>query len=190
MARNIFSEVHLETERLILRPYEITDAQDLHELASQPEVLEYIPDEPMSLERAKEIITWLRDCYPKNTTAKIIKWTLATVWRESGKVIGSCGLGPLDFSADETELFYAFRKEYWGMGLATEASQAILKYAFETIKVERLVAATMPANVASTKVAEKLGFRFRRKVTGLSGEFADYEGDLYYDLTREEYLQM
>jgi len=111
------------------------------------------------------------------------------VLKETNRVIGSCGLGPLDFSTDETELFYALRKEYWGKGLATEAARAVLKYAFKTIKIERLVAVTMPANVSSVKVIEKLGLRFEKKVTGLSGDFADYEGDLYYTMTREEYLQ-
>jgi len=111
------------------------------------------------------------------------------VLKETNRVIGSCGLGPLDFSTDETELFYALRKEYWGKGLATEAARAVLKYAFKTIKIERLVAVTMPANVGSVKVIEKLGLRFEKKVTGLSRDFADYEGDLYYTMTREEYLQ-
>ncbi len=189
MTSDIFTEVRIETDRLILRPYELSDDRDLHELVSQPEVMEFIPEDPMTLQEARRIIAWLQECYPKNTPQKIIKWTLAMVFKETDKVIGSCGLGPLDFSPDETELFYALRKEYWGRGLATEASRAILKYAFETIKIERLVAVTMPANVGSVKVIEKLGLRFEKKVPGLSEEFADYEGDLYYAMTRNEYLQ-
>lgn len=189
MTSNKFTEVRIETERLILRPYEPSDDRDLHELVSQPEVMEYIPEDPMTLQEARRIIARLQECYPKNTPEKIIKWTLAVVLKETNRVIGSCGLGPLDFSTDETELFYALRKEYWGRGLATEAARAVLKYAFETIKIERLVAVTMPANVSSVKVIEKLGLRFEKKVTGLSGDFADYEGDLYYTMTREEYLQ-
>jgi ribosomal-protein-alanine N-acetyltransferase len=190
MTGNVFTDVRIETERLIIRPYGPSDDQDLHELISQPEVREFIPDDPMTLEEVRRIIVWLGECYPKNTPEKIIKWTLAMVWRDTNKVIGSCGLGPLDFSPDETELFYALRKEFWGRGLATEAARAVLKYAFETIRVERLVAVTMPANVGSVKVIEKLGFRYEKKVTGLRGDFADYEGDLYYTMTRDEYLQL
>ena len=189
MTSNKFTEVRIETERLILRPYEPSDDRDLHELVSQPEIMEFIPEDVMTLQEVRRIITWLQECYPKNTPEKIIKWTLAVVLKETNRVIGSCGLGPLDFSTDETELFYALRKEYWGKGLATEAARAVLKYAFKTIKIERLVAVTMPANVGSVKVIEKLGLSFEKKVTGLSGDFADYEGDLYYTMTREEYLQ-
>ncbi len=190
MTHNVFTDVRIETERLIIRPYEPSDDRDLHELVSQPEVMEFIPEDPMTLQEARRIIAWLQECYPKNMPDKIVKWTLAMVFKETNKVIGSCGLGPLDFSPDETELFYALRKEYWGRGIATEAARAVLEYAFETIKIKRLVAVTMPANVGSVKVIDKLGLHYQKKVTGLRGEFADYEGDLYYTITRDEYLQL
>ena len=88
-------------------------------------------------------------------------WTLRD--RESGAFVGRGGIQPVTIdSVDEMELGYALRPEWWGRGLATEVSSAALVLAFEGLDLPNLVAFTMPTNVRSRHVIEKLGFTVER----------------------------
>jgi ribosomal-protein-alanine N-acetyltransferase len=176
----MFNNIQIETERLIIRTLDESDAEQLHRVVSQEEVVRYLPEDVMSIDEVREIISWLRRCYNENRPDKIIKWTLGIVLKETGTIIGWVGLGPLDFSPGEIEIFYGLSQEHWGRGIATEASCALLKYGFETIGLKRIVAVTKTENVGSAKVLEKLGMRFERTVTGLPEEHRFYEGSLYY----------
>jgi ribosomal-protein-alanine N-acetyltransferase len=65
---------------------------------------------------------------------------------------------------DDVELAYAIRPEFWRTGLATEASKAALKFGFETLRLVRIVAMTLPHNRASRTVMEKCGFSYDREI--------------------------
>ena len=185
----MFIDARLETARLIIRPFELQDAEEFHGIVSQPEVMRYLPEEVMSLDEVKSIISWLNDGYRKNTPECIMKFTLAVILKESGRLIGWCGLGPLDFSPSEIEIFYGLSSDYWGKGIATEAARAVLHYGFDTIGLDQIVAVTNAENVASIKVIQNLGLTFRRKVGKLPEKHSAYEGSLYYSLSREQYVK-
>jgi len=78
--------------------------------------------------------------------------------RQSGEFIGCCGLRPYD--EDTLETGFHLKKEFWGMGYATEAAEAIIKYAFEELKTNKLFAGHNPNNEGSKKTLEKLGFTY------------------------------
>jgi RimJ/RimL family protein N-acetyltransferase len=84
----------------------------------------------------------------------------AVVLRETGQLVGQCGLQPVEGRGPEIELAYHFNKACWNKGYATEAAAAVLSYAFETLRLESVIAIVMPQNVASCRVAEKAGMRF------------------------------
>ena len=63
----MFKNVRLEAERLVIRPFELDDAPALHEVVSQEEVMKYLPEDVMSIEEVRHVISWLTDCYQKNT---------------------------------------------------------------------------------------------------------------------------
>lgn len=180
----------LETERLIVRPFNLNDAAALHKIVSQEEVMKYLPEDVMSLEEVRRIISWLTDCYEKNTPECILKFTLAVVSKADQKLIGWCGLGPLEFSPEEIEIFYGLSEDHWGKGMATEAVKAVLHYGFDAIKLDNIVAVTHPQNVASARIIEKLGMIYRKKIERLPEKYSSYEGCLYYSLSRDEYLRM
>ena len=165
----------------------MNDLDEFHDILQSEAVMRYIPDPIPTPDQSEDIITWLIDCYAGNTPEKIVKFTVGIEEKQSSRLIGWNGLGPLDFDPTEIEVYYGLREEFWGKGLATETTKAMVKYAFETIGLEQVVAVVMPDNVASAKVAENVGLKFRKIVTGLGEEFADYEGDRYYSLTRDEY---
>jgi len=128
-------------------------------------------------------IEWFQKCYRENTPEKIIKWTLATVWTDTSRVIGWCGLGPLDFNPEETELFCGLDEAYWGRGIMVEACRALLDYAFAEIGLTRVVAVVNPANQRSRRLIEKLGMQFEKQVSRLPAEHKHYENCLYHSIS-------
>jgi RimJ/RimL family protein N-acetyltransferase len=85
--------------------------------------------------------------------------------RAGDHFIGRAGLRNIRVGGrDEVELLYAVRAEEWGKGLATEMSEAILKVAFELLRLPDIVAFTLPTNRGSRRVMEKVGFRYERDI--------------------------
>jgi len=186
----LFTDIHIETNRLTIRPLVSEDADQFYDIVQQDEVMRYLPEDTMSLTEVKKIIDWLGKCYWENKPSRIIKFTVAIVWKKTGEVIGWVGLGPLDFNPSEVEIYYGLTTAYWGRGIATEAARAMLKYGFETIGIKRIVAVTRPENVGSVKVLEKLKMRFEEKPTGLPDEHQHYEGSLLYSISKSEALEI
>lgn len=183
----MFTDICIETDNLIIRPFQINDLDSLHSIVSREEVVKFLPEEAMSREEVRQVMEWLVNCYKENKPEKIIKFTVAVTDIKSGCVIGWCGLGPLDFDGSLIELYYGLAPEYWGKGLATEASRAMLKYAFEVIGLETVTAVVDPENIASVRVVEKIGMKYVKTIENLPPEHRFYEGSKIYKLTRENY---
>lgn len=169
----------IETERLILREFTINDADAVYEFNSNPEVQKYTGDELIdSLERAKELILNISLKEYKNYGYG--RW--AVVYKTDNKVIGFAGLKYLP-ELDETDIGFRFLPQYWGKGIATEASKEVVKYGFENLGLESIIGIAMPKNIGSCKVLEKLGFHLYR--------IDEYEGDggnyRWYKLERSNY---
>lgn len=183
----MFEKFRLETRRTILRNLTIDDLEQFHRMLQSEAVMQYLPDPIPTRTQSKEILKWLISCYAKNRPDDIVKFTVGVEDKQSSRLIGWNGFGPLDFDPAEIEIYYGLTEEFWGKGVATETTAAMLRYGFETVGLERVVAVMMPDNIASAKVAENVGLKFRKIITGLDEEFAEYEGDRYYSLTRNEY---
>jgi len=143
----------IETKRLILREFNINDFEAVFEFNSRVEVHKYTGDEIIkSIERAKEIISniWLNDY--KNYGYG--RW--AVIYKPENKIIGFAGLKYLP-EINETDIGYRFLPEYWGKGIATEVSKKIINYGFDQLKLNRIIGITMPENIGSCKVLEKIG---------------------------------
>lgn len=157
----------LETKRLFLRRQVISDLDDLWALYCDPEITKYIPDAPRSREEAKEELEWHMNGHPQYPELGL--W--ATVHKETGKFIGRCGLLPWTIEGlREVEVAYTIAREFWGQGLGTEAAQGILKYGFEKLNLRRLICLIDPDNIASQRVAEKMGMSLEKRVDGIDGD--------------------
>jgi RimJ/RimL family protein N-acetyltransferase len=157
----------LETERLILRRLVMEDLNDLYALYSDPEIRKYFPEGVLTLEETREELEWHMHGHPKFPELGL--W--ATIHKESGKFIGRCGLLPWTIEGQrEVEVAYTIVQEYWGQGLATEAARGILDYGFERLHLSRLICLIDPENIASQRVAEKIGMTLERKVDGIGGD--------------------
>ena len=161
----------LETKRLTLRHQVLADLDDLWALYCNPKITKYIPDAPRSREEAQEELEWHMYGHPKHPELGL--W--ATIHKESGKFIGRCGLLPWTIDGQyDVEVAYTIAEEYWGQGLGTEAAQAILQYGFEKLNLPRLICLIDAENVASRKVAEKIGMKFEKEAQDEMGPFLVY----------------
>jgi RimJ/RimL family protein N-acetyltransferase len=82
-------------------------------------------------------------------------------------VIGYCGLSrfPGRCAAGDTEIGFRLARPFWGRGFATEAARAVRDHAFDTLALPRLIAIIDPGNLASIRVAEKIGMRYEKDVS-------------------------
>ena len=161
----------LETSRLILRHPVLDDLDSLFALYCDPDVSKYIPDAPRNYEETREELVWHMNGHPKHPELGL--W--ATIHKETGKFIGRCGLLPWTIDGqNEIEVAYLISKAYWGQGLGTEAAQAILDYGFEKLNLSRLICLIDKENLASIKVAEKIGMTFEKEGKDEIGPFLLY----------------
>lgn len=186
---NIFTSFDLKTDNLRIRPFEMRDLSDLYAIVSSERVVRFLPEGVMSLDETSEVLEWVIDCYSKNSPGKIIKFTAAVEHSDLNCLIGWCGLGPLEFSPNEIEVFCGFASQFWRQGYASEAVQAMLRYGFETIGLEKVVAVIDPSNIASKRLVEKMAFVYQKNIAGLPQEHGFYEDFLLYSMDREKYAK-
>ncbi|MDZ5610616.1 GNAT family N-acetyltransferase [Bacillus pseudomycoides] len=185
----MFVNALIETKRLLIKPYHISDAEHLYELQKHPETKRFMPSPVYSLEEIHDIILWSMEMNKKNTVSNIAKFNLSIFEKSSQEYIGYCGLGPLDFELTSTEMYYALSYDKWGKGYATEATYALLHYAFLKIGIERVVAIVFPENKASIRVVEKLGFQLKEEIQNLDEEFREFEGMHSFYITKDAFLK-
>ncbi len=163
--------VIIETNRLILRHLELDDLDNLFALYRDPDVTRYIPDAPRDYDQTREELDWHRNGHPKHPELGL--W--AVIEKATGNFIGRCGLLPWTIDGhDEVEVAYLIGKAHWGQGYGTEAAQAILDYGFHKLNLSRLICLVDSQNLASIKVAEKIGMTFEREGRDEIGPFLIY----------------
>ena len=143
----------LETPRLLLRPFAPGDAERMHDVYSDPDVMRYVATGPMASPAVTERLLHDYDAHQRRLGYSF--W--AVIERASGAVIGDSGL--YRTPAGEIELGYTLGAAWWGRGYATEAASRWLDCAFLELGVGEVVALVEPANAASLRVLEKLGMR-------------------------------
>ncbi len=153
--------VFLETERLVLRRFTESDADDLFDLDGDPEVMRYLTGgKPTPRDKIRdETLPRFLDYYER--FAGFGYW--AAVERSTGEFLGWFAFHPSEGKdPDEAELGYRLRRSAWGKGYATEGSRALIRKGFAELGVRRVVAETMAVNSASRRVMEKAGLTYER----------------------------
>lgn len=153
--------IRIETDRLILRPWQETDLEDCFEYAKVPGV--------------GEMAGWPHH-KSMDDTRKVIRSfvegreVLALELKESGKVIGSLGIheNDNDHVGPEylgREVGYVLSKDYWGRGLVPEAVKAVIGYCFGVLNYDYLLCGHFVWNEQSRRVIEKCGFRYLKDIS-------------------------
>jgi RimJ/RimL family protein N-acetyltransferase len=148
----------LETERLVLRPLTLDDAPFVLELLNDPDWLRFIGDKGVrTREDARHYIeTGPFDSYARNGFGMLL-----VERKKDGAPAGLCGLVRRDVLPGP-DLGYALLPAYRGLGYAREAAEAVLRFARETARLDRIHAITNPTNARSIGVLEHFGFQFER----------------------------
>jgi RimJ/RimL family protein N-acetyltransferase len=181
----------VETERLILRGPIPADADVYAAFVTDPDFVRYVPRAKVIRtphERAERMIAiYQRRWEPQPLSA--MGW--AATRKEDGQFIGLCGIEELS-GTNDGELDYFLGKPYWGQGFATEAARAVVRFAFENTSWDRVVAAIVPANRASSRVVDHLSFIYEKHVnyfelTGVDSFVLDDPIVALYALPRERF---
>jgi RimJ/RimL family protein N-acetyltransferase len=169
----------IETARLRLRECSLKDLDELSIIRANPDVMKFIGNgNPQSREDVKQVIREIREHWRKHLFGR---W--AVEHKQDKRIIGLCGLNYLEDSS-EVEIGYTLSKEYWHKGFATEVAAATLRYGFEEVELERIVAVAFPENTPSRRVMEKIGMRYVK-----TANF--YEGLLvYYEIRNRDFRPM
>ena len=148
--------MNLETQRLILRPWNDCDAEELYHFAKDPKVGP-IAGWPVhtSIEHSRKVIQDILSA----------EESYALVYKDTNAVVGSIGLmigktSNLDISNEEGEIGYWIGVPYWGQGLVPEAVRELLRHGFEDRKLTTIWCGYFDGNEKSHRVQEKCGFQY------------------------------
>jgi RimJ/RimL family protein N-acetyltransferase len=147
----------IETERLLLRPWREEDREPFYRLNSDARVMEFFP-ECLSRTESDSLVERINEHFKKHGFG-----SFAAELREDQTFIGFVGLAVPSFEAHFTpcvEIGWRLAADYWGRGLATEGARAVVKYAFDELALDALVSFTVPRNIRSRRVMEKIGMTY------------------------------
>jgi RimJ/RimL family protein N-acetyltransferase len=149
----------IRTPRLTLREMKNEDAYDLLEIFSDPEAMKFYP----STRNLAETKTWVHNNIQRYERHGFGIWVVqSSIGME---FLGQCGLILQEVDGQQDlEIGYMFLRRHWGQGFATEAAAACRDYAFERLKYTRVISLVDPGNIASRRVAEKVGMRVEKQV--------------------------
>jgi RimJ/RimL family protein N-acetyltransferase len=148
----------ITTERLILRTWKNEDVLPYGEMNADPRPRKFFPS-VLTREQSEAEVRRLQAIYDKDGFCMF-----AAELIETGKFIGFIGLLTMTFAVPSiaqpaVEIGWRLSHKYWGKGLATEGARGAVRYAFETLKLCEILAMTVPANVRSRRVIEKIGMK-------------------------------
>jgi len=173
--------MYLETKRLKLERFKVGDEQVLFDLDSNPNVVKYVGGVRASIEVYRDTITNYLDFYSLKKNCGFYK----VIFKDTNEFIGWYHLRPEhDFPDDFSmlELGYRLKEEFWGQGLATEGSKALLEKAFTVLHADVVTSMAYHENKASFRIMEKIGMSFKNELLYM---------DLYllyrYQITKEDY---
>lgn len=174
----------IETARLILRPWQESEADSLFKYAGDPAI--------------GSIAGW-----PQHTSAQhsleIIRTvfsapeTYAVVLKETGEPVSSCGIMSTDglhsatMKPGEAEIGYWIGKPYWGQGLIPEAVKALLQRCFNELALDVVWCGYYDGNIKSKRVCEKCGFKYHHTNHDILSPLGDRRTEHFYIMTKEDY---
>jgi RimJ/RimL family protein N-acetyltransferase len=150
------AEKIIETDRLILRTWKAEDAEPYYHINQDLKVIEFLPG-PMSMQKVEDFIA------AENLQFEKMGYTLwAVEEKEMGKLMGFIGLNSPEWKSHFTpcvEIGWRLGSPYWNKGFATEGAKAVLEYGFNQLGLSEIVSFTVPENIASLRVMEKIGMK-------------------------------
>jgi [ribosomal protein S5]-alanine N-acetyltransferase len=176
----------IKTKRLILRDLLAEDESALHQLRSNPAVTQYI--DYIKSETEADTYQWLRGTIMHNARMPRLSYNLAIVRQMDNQVMGWIGIGqPSDPTSGDLDFGYALLPDFWGQGYMSEALEALLGYAFESLGAQRIFGECEVVNEASARVMEKVGLHLETRRWERKESTEKLSETLRYVIRREEW---
>ena len=175
------------SERLGFRPWIQNDLEEFAAMNADPEVMQHFP-KPLSREESQEFLDRLFRHYAKHGYCYFAIETL-----ETGELIGFTGLAYQVYESaftPATDIGWRLKKSAWHKGYATEAANRCLKYAFEDLKLEKIISTCTNKNRPSERVMQRIGMKKMGEFDHPRlQEFPGLQPCIYYEITRSQWLE-
>jgi RimJ/RimL family protein N-acetyltransferase len=175
----------LETERLVLRPFEEADLDAMHAIHSDVESARWLYNEPRTVDETKDLLA--KKIANDRFSAEGDWLAAAVVTRETGQFVGDLSMQWLSEQHKSGEIGFIFHRAHHGRSYATEAARAYLALAFEQFGFHRVIGRTEARNTASARVLEKLGMRLEAHLVENEWVKDEWSSELVYAMLEHEW---
>jgi RimJ/RimL family protein N-acetyltransferase len=175
----------LETERLVLRPFEEDDLGALYAIQSDVESARWLYNEPRTLDETRALLA--RKIAGDRFSAEGDWLSAAVIARETGQFVGDMGLQWVSEQHKTCEIGFIFDRAHQGRGYATEAARAFLACAFDGMGFHRVIGRLEARNTASARVLEKLGMRREAHLVENEWIKGEWQSELVYAMLEHEW---
>lgn len=174
-----------ETNRLLLRSFELSDSKMVQQLAGNEEVARTTLAIPHPYpDGAAE--HWIENV--RQSSEKGDSYAFAMIRKEDGTLVGNMSMG-VSQKHKRAELAYWVGKPFWRQGFATEAARRIVQFGFEDLDLNRIFAAAMTKNPGSYKVMRKIGMKEEGTFSQHVLKWGIYEDLVFYGMVKSDYLK-
>jgi RimJ/RimL family protein N-acetyltransferase len=175
----------IQTERLLLRPYERGDFDALLAIQSREDVVRYLYEDPLGADDVRALLD--RKLAETSLSDEGDTVAVAVVLRTGGGMIGNCILHWSSRQHQQGEIGFVFHPDHHGRGYATEAARPLVDFGFDEVGLHRIIGRLEARNIASARVLEKLGMR--REALLIENEFVkgEWQSELVYAILAREW---
>ena len=177
----------IETKRLYLRRFTPEDAVAVHKYWASDEQIQSMYSEPVykTIEEVSELLKKYIEGYESD---HYYRWAITL--KETGECIGQIAYFLVDQKNNFVEMEYCIGSSFQRQGLATEAAQAVIQYAFKQIGVHKVQICHKSINMPSRRVIEKCGFVYEGTLRDYFYMNGDYVDRLYYSILEKEFNKL
>jgi len=172
----------IDTRRLLLRPFRLSDSGVVQWLAGERDIADTTLNIPHPYEDGMAE-AWIETQTPAYDAGELV--TFAVVARSADQLVGAMGL-VLERRFKSAELGYWIGKPFWNQGYATEAADAVIRYGFDELRLNRISARHFARNPSSGRVMEKVGMLREGKAREAVMKWGKYEDLVLYGIVRED----
>lgn len=170
----------LETQNLILRELEERDTQALVHGLDNINVAKFLVTPPFPYTNS-DAEWFIKKTLNDSKQIPRISYELAIAQKERDTLIGAIMLKDIDYTTLTCELGYWLSEEYWKKGITSQAANMAIKFAFEELHLNKIMAKAITQNIASNNLIKKLGFTFERMIPNAITQ--KYSGKIFDDNT-------
>lgn len=187
--KNVFHNFKsIETERLVIRQFELSDCDDLFAMMADSEVINQTIALVQHTDRSQtqDLLQVIIQTYQEEFST----WSIfAIADKATNRIMGYCGFYAYAPLFNRAEIGYALCRAYWGKGIVPEACKALVRYGFSVCGLNRIEATVYPENIGSMRVCEKLGLKYEGILRQHVNREGRYRDRLLLSLLKEEWLE-